>query len=259
MRMITMKQCVSNSFPLPHEMFEIGLSRGALLVYIYLVYHKSLRRKCDDLSYAVISQAVGLCEKTVRTHLRTLVSEELIQMSSIDGSAFTYTLCLIQGKVEKCRTINSVPVRKTSWWFTKQSWLTGEKFNAVFSLPNEVFRLGLKSGELLVYIYLQYQKGAVSGQCYPSYATIGTAVGMSRKTVQKHVCALVDKGLIETENTSVFTHGLKVNGNLRYTITPIIQVLKEREGELLAEMKRAVAQRKWDEKCRPSTAVAQDR
>ena len=136
-------------------------------------------------------------------------------------------------------------------------WLTGEKFHAVFALPNEVFQLGLKSGELLVYIYLQYQKGAVSGQCYPSYATIGAVVGMSRKTVQKHVCALVDKGLIATENTSVFIHGLKVNGNLRYTITPINQVLKEREEELLAEMKRAAAQRMWDEKCRSSAAMAQ--
>lgn len=255
--MIAMQQCVSNSFPLPHEIFELSLSRGALLVYIYLVYHKSLRRKCDDLSCAMISQAVGLCEKTVRAHLRILVSEKLIQMSDIDRSTFTYTLCLIQDKVEKCRAANSVSVRKASWWSTKKMWLTGEKFNAVFSLPHEVFRLGLKSGELLVYIYLQYQKGAVSGQCYPSYATIGAAVGMSRKTVQKHVCALVDKGLIATENTSVFIHGLKVNGNLRYTITPINQVLKERKGELLTEMKRAVAQRKWDEKCRSTATMAQ--
>lgn len=255
--MIAMQQCISNSFPLPHEVFELSLSRGALLVYIYLVYHRSLRRKCDNLSCAVISQAVGLCEKTVRTHLHTLVSEKLIQMSSISKSAFTYTLCLIQDQVEKCRNANLVSVRKASWWSTKQMWLTGEKFNAVFSLPDEVFRLGLKSGELLVYIYLQYQKGAVSGQCYPSYATIGAAVGMSRKTVQKHVCALVDKGLIATENTSVFIHGLKVNGNLRYTITPINQVLKEREEELLAEMRRATAQRMWDEKCRSNTAVAQ--
>lgn len=101
--MIAMQQCVSNSFPLPHEVFELSLSRGALLVYIYLVHHTSLRHKRDNLSCAVISQAVGLCEKTVRAHLRTLVSEELIQMSSINEDAFTYALCLIQDKVEKCR------------------------------------------------------------------------------------------------------------------------------------------------------------
>ncbi len=131
----------------------------------------------------------------------------------------------------------------------KQEWLTGEVFEAVFPLPNEVFQLGLKSGELLVYIYLQYQKSVDSGQCYPSYATIGEAVGMTRKTVQKHIGALVDKGLIRTENTSVrWKDGHVYNGNLLYTLTPIRQVLKKRERELLAEMKLAEAQRKWAEK-----------
>ena len=132
---------------------------------------------------------------------------------------------------------------------SKQVWLTGEEFDAVFPLPNEVFQLGLKGGSLLVYIYLQYQKGVRSGQCWPSYATIGAAVGMSRKTVQRHVCALVDKELVATENTSVFSRGLKVNGNLRYTLKPIWQVLKEREDEMLVELKLAETQRKWNQHC----------
>ena len=62
-----------------------------------------------------------------------------------------------------------------------------------FPLPYEVFELGLSHGPLLVYIYLQYQKDARSDQCWPSYATIGAAVGMSRKTVQKHIGVLIDK------------------------------------------------------------------
>ena len=76
-------------------------------------------------------------------------------------------------------------------------------FDAVFPVPNEVFQLGLQPGELLVYIYLHYQKGVRSGQCWPSYATIGTAVGMSRKTVQKHIGSLVDKDLIRAEETMI--------------------------------------------------------
>ena len=128
----------------------------------------------------------------------------------------------------------------------KQEWITGEVFEAVFPLPNEVFQLGLKAGDLLVYIYLQYQKGVRSGQCWPSYATIDKAVGMSRKTVQKHICALVDKGLIQTENTTVrWKDGRTCNGNLLYTITPVGKVLKERKKELLAQLKVAEAQRKW--------------
>ena len=69
---------------------------------------------------------------------------------------------------------------------------------------------------------------------------------MSRKTVQKHIGALVDKGLIQTENTTVrWKDGRTCNGNLLYTITPVGQVLKEREKELLAQLKVAEAQRKW--------------
>ena len=136
----------------------------------------------------------------------------------------------------------------------KQEWLTGKVFNAVFSLPNEVFQLGLKAGDLLVYIYLQYQKGARSGQCWPSYATIGKAVGMSRKTVQKHIGALVDKGLIQTENTTVrWKDGRTCNGNLLYTLKPIQQVIREREKGFLAELKLEEAQRKWAQ--RQSAAV----
>ena len=118
-----------------------------------------------------------------------------------------------------------------------------------FCLPNEVFQLGLKPGELLVYIYLQYQKGAHSDQCWPSYATIGAAVGMSRKTVQKHVWALVDKGLIQTEETTIRRKdGFVYNGSLLYTLKSIRQVLKEREKDLLDKLKLAEAQRKWEEK-----------
>ena len=130
-------------------------------------------------------------------------------------------------------------------------------FKAVFSLSNDVFRLGLKSGELLVYIYLQYQKGVRSDQCWPSYATIGAAVGMSRKTVQKHIGTLIDKGLVRAEYTQVFIHGQKVNGNLLYTLKSIEQVFREREKAQLDRLKQAEAQRKWDEKVRRMAGAPQ--
>ena len=254
--MNTLQRCVPNSFSLPHEVFELGLSHSPLLVYISLVYLKSLRHGTDALSCAAISKMVGLCEKTVRTHLRTLESEGLIQVES-SGGKFTCTLCPIQDRVEKRRTADPARTRKISWRSTKQEWFTGEMFNAVFPLPNEVFQLGLKSSELLVYIYLQYQKGAHSDQCWPSYSTIGAAVGMSRKTVQKHIGALIDKGLVRAEYTSVFIHGQKVNGNLLYTLKPAEQVLREREKAQLDKLKLTEAQRKWDEKVRRTAGAPQ--
>ena len=245
--MSVLQRYVPNSFPLPHEVFELGLSHGPLLVYIALVYLKSLRHGADALSCAVISKLVGLCEKTVRTHLRALESDGLIQVAT-SGGKFTCTLCPIQNIVEKRCAANPTRTRKIIWRSTQHKWLTGEMFKAVFPLPNDVFRIGLKSGELLVYIYLQYQKGARSDQCWPSYATIGAAAGMSRKTVQKHIGALINKGLVHADYTSVFIHGQKVNGNLLYTIKPVEQVLREREKAQLDKLKQAEAQRKWDEK-----------
>lgn len=245
-----------NLFPLPHEVFELGLSHGPLLVYISLVYCKSLKHGAYALSSAAIGKLVGLCVKSVQTHLRALESEGLIQMENSDGK-FTCTLCPIRDRVEKRRAVVPDRVQKFCWRSTQQKWLTGEMFNAVFSVPNEVFQLGLKSGDLLVYIYLQYQKGARSDQCWPSYATIGAAVGMSRKTVQKHIGALIDKGLVRAEYTSVFIHGQKVNGNLLYTIKSVEQVLREREKALLDKLKQAEAQRKWDEKAKRTASAPQ--
>ena len=98
-----------NSFPLPHEVFELGLEQGALLVYVYLVYHKSLRHSPNKLSCAAVSKAVDLCEKTVRRHLRTLINQRLIQTAG-HGNNFSYTLCPIWDKVQERRRKDSFSV-----------------------------------------------------------------------------------------------------------------------------------------------------
>lgn len=54
-----------NSFPLPHEVFELGLEQGSLLVYSYLVHQKSLKHSPNKLSCAIVNKAIGLCGKTV--------------------------------------------------------------------------------------------------------------------------------------------------------------------------------------------------
>ena len=91
-----------------------------------------------------------------------------------------------------------------------------------FPLPNEIFQLGLTPGELAVYAFLLKCENRETYQCYPSYRTIGEAVGMSRNTVKKHVDSLVEKRLIYTEPTTVtLKDGTKRNGNLLYTIRPI--------------------------------------
>ena len=50
--------------------------------------------------------------------------------------------------------------------------------------------------------------------------------GMSKRTVMKYVQMLERKGLIETEPTTVTNHeGKNWNGNLKYTILPISEIV----------------------------------
>jgi len=89
-------------------------------------------------------------------------------------------------------------------------------------MPNEIFCLGLNSGEIAVYAYIMSCEDRKTFQCYQSYNTIGKALKMSKKTVMKYVKSLEDKCLITTEHTTVtLKSGKKQNGNLRYTIRPI--------------------------------------
>ena len=211
-----------DTFTLPHEVFELALKQGPLLVYLYLICRKSLKRGADEMNCAVIGKAVGLCEKIVRTHLRTLADTGFIK-TEYHGQTFSYTLCPIRPKVQEHR--GTMP--HSRWISAKQTWINGEVLEAVFPLPNAVF---------------------------------GAAVGMGRKTVQKHVWSMVDKGLIRAEGTTVRRkNGLSYNGSLLYTVRPIEQILKEREKEFLAELKLAEAQRKWDrrsqERGRPRFAL----
>ena len=94
--------------------------------------------------------------------------------------------------------------------------------NHYFTPPNEIFCLGLSSGEIAVYSYLLRCENRKTYQCYPSYRTIGQALKMSQNTVRKYVQSLEDKHLISTERTEVIAKdGRKRNGTLLYTIRPI--------------------------------------
>ncbi len=96
-----------------------------------------------------------------------------------------------------------------------------------FPLPNEIFCLGLCSGEISVYSYLLRCENRKTFQCWPSYRTIGCALKMSRNTVKKYVDMLEKKRLITTEYTDVITkQGIKRNGNLKYTIRPFHEALE---------------------------------
>ena len=96
-----------------------------------------------------------------------------------------------------------------------------------FTMPNEIFSLGLDASEIAVYAYLRCLENRRTYQCWPSYTTIGNAVGRAKNTVMRYVDALAEKGLIYTEPTSVLVRsGIKKNGNLRYTLRPIREAVE---------------------------------
>ena len=114
-----------------------------------------------------------------------------------------------------------------------------------FPMPNEVFYLGLSPGELSVYAYLLFREDRKTYQCYPSYKTIGDAVGMSKNTVMKYVDGLVQKRLITTEPTQVILkNGRKRNGNLRYTIRPIDEAVQHHFEQQMIQLKEETQRQK---------------
>lgn len=109
-----------------------------------------------------------------------------------------------------------------------------------FSLPNEIFLLGLSPGELAVYSFLRRCENQKTHQCWPSIQTIGDAVNLSENTVRKYIRQLEERGFIATEPTEVVTksHG-KRNGNLRFTLRPVQEIVEEFYGQQLAELELA--------------------
>ena len=123
-----------------------------------------------------------------------------------------------------------------------------------FSLPNELFLLGLSAGELAVYSFLKRCENRRTHQCWPSVKTIGEAVGMSENTVRKYIRRLENRGMVYTEPTEVITRSSgKRNGNLLFTLRPVQEVIDEyydrqlEELELAAERQRVTnLLREWE-------------
>lgn len=120
-----------------------------------------------------------------------------------------------------------------------QQWPKRDPDKNYFKVPNEVFHIGLSYPEISIYCYLLSIEDRETYQCYPSYKTIGKALGMSENTVSKYVRSLEEKGLIRTEPTMVRSKdGRPLNGNLLYTIRPIqaaVELFYERQFRQLEE------------------------
>ena len=65
MRTWTKRDPVKNYFPLPNEIYQLGLSHGAIAVYGYLLRIEDRRTYQCHPSYATIGKAVGMSNNTI--------------------------------------------------------------------------------------------------------------------------------------------------------------------------------------------------
>ena len=126
-------------------------------------------------------------------------------------------------------------------------------------MPNELFSLSLSSGEIAVYSYLLCCENRETYQCYPSYRTIGKAVGMSSNTVRKYVANLEEKHLISAKPTTIRTKdGHRRNGNLLYTIRPIQEAVEHFHEQQMRKFEKDTA-RQCAEKVLAGYSVSQSK
>ena len=105
----TKRDAVKNFFPLPNEIFSLGLSSGALAVYSYLLYCEDRKTYQCHPSYRSIGKAVRMSINTVRKYVAELEEQGLIvtEPTSIitrDGrkhnGTLRYTILPIQNAVD---------------------------------------------------------------------------------------------------------------------------------------------------------------
>ena len=81
---------VKDYFPLPKEIFSLGLSAAEIAIYAYLLFCEDRQTFQCWLSYRKISEAVRLSPNTIRKYIRSLEERGLLgteptQVTTKDG------------------------------------------------------------------------------------------------------------------------------------------------------------------------------
>lgn len=187
-----------NYFSIPNQIHTYRISPAAYAVYVYVRHNRK-----NDPRLERMAEKLQISHAVATKALQELVDQHLLM--EFDGQYFLRWLC--------------------------------EETGNCYLLPNEIFHLGLRVGEIAVYGFLLCCENRKTYQCYPSYRTIGDAISMSKNTVKKYVDGLIDKRLIYTEPTTVWgKDGKKRNGTLLYTIRPIYEAIQHHTNLQLEQM-----------------------
>ena len=100
---------IKNYFPLPNEIFSLGLSAGAIAVYGFLLHREDRKTYQCVASYRIIGEAVGMSVNTVRKYVmelevRGLIRTERTTITTKDGrrqnGCLLYTILPIKMSIE---------------------------------------------------------------------------------------------------------------------------------------------------------------
>ena len=86
------RDSVRDYFPLPKEIFSLGLSAAEIAIYAYLLFCEDRQTFQCWPSYRKIGDAVGLSPNTIRKHIRSLEERGLLgteptMVTTKDGKA----------------------------------------------------------------------------------------------------------------------------------------------------------------------------
>ena len=194
-------------FLLPNEIWKWKLKPPAFAVLAYLQY-----RHCRKFGGAVAPEELAE---------RTRMSVEMAQ-ACVESLLHSGLL-----------TVDLIPI------------LPGMGSGRFFTMPDEVFHMGLGHGAITVYAYLLCCEDRRTHQCHPSYKTISNATGLVPNTVMKHINKLAERQFIAVEHTTYMdANGMKWNGNNLYTILPIQQAADAFYQRQLARLEQVAAQQR---------------
>ena len=201
------RDVTQSRFPLPNEIWKWKLKPPAFAVLAYLQY-----RHCRKFSGSATPE--DLAEYTC-------MSVEMAQ-SSVESLLHNGLL-----------NVDLIPN------------LSDAHCGKFFTMPDEVFHLGLGHGALAVSAYLLCCEDRRTHQCHPSYKTIAAAVGLAVNTVMKHINKLAERRFIAVERTTYTdANGMKWNGNNLYTILPIQQAADAFYQRQLDRLEQVAAQQR---------------
>ena len=75
----TKRDPIKNYFPVPNEIYSLGLSSDAISIYGYLLSREDRKTYQCLVSYRMISEAIGKCVTTVRKYVTELEERQLIR------------------------------------------------------------------------------------------------------------------------------------------------------------------------------------